>query len=165
MVVVVVVVVVVDLDGDGDVEVDATFDATGRSERGGDVDAPAGQLGQDAAGDGAAGSGGLLVGRHGRAQGVLTEEAHHMFVGETGIQRVARRSCELMKTPGGDVRAQGGIDLPTVQKYLNLWFTLSLDLFGGEVSSNAADAFAESLSRVASISLSTYGWQRIAPWP
>ena len=76
---------------------------------------------------------------------MLTEEAHHMFVGETGIQRVARRSCELMKTPGGDVRAQGGIDLPTVQKYLNLWFTLSLDLFGGEVSSNAADAFAAGL--------------------
>jgi benzoyl-CoA 2,3-dioxygenase component B len=55
---------------------------------------------------------------------------------------VVKRACELMKQPGGDVRAQGGIDLPTVQKYLNLWFTLSLDLFGGEVSSNAADAFA-----------------------
>ena len=73
---------------------------------------------------------------------MLTEEAHHMFVGETGVQRVAKRACELMKEPGGDVRAQGGIDLPTVQKYLNLWYTLSLDLFGGEVSSNAADAFA-----------------------
>ena len=65
-----------------------------------------------------------------------------MFVGETGVQRVVKRACELMKQPGGDVRAQGGIDLPTVQKYLNLWYTLSLDLFGGEVSSNAADAFA-----------------------
>ncbi len=65
-----------------------------------------------------------------------------MFVGETGVQRVAKRACELMKQPGGDVRAQGGIDLPTIQKYLNLWYTLSLDLFGGEVSSNAADAFA-----------------------
>jgi benzoyl-CoA 2,3-dioxygenase component B len=73
---------------------------------------------------------------------MLTEEAHHMFVGETGVQRVAKRACELMKQPGGDVRAQGGIDLPTIQKYLNLWYTLSLDLFGGEVSSNAADAFA-----------------------
>lgn len=73
---------------------------------------------------------------------MLTEEAHHMFVGETGVQRVVKRACELMKQPGGDVRAQGGIDLPTVQKYLNLWYTLSLDLFGGEVSSNAADAFA-----------------------
>lgn len=65
-----------------------------------------------------------------------------MFVGETGVQRVIKRACELMKEPGGDVRRQGGIDLPTVQKYLNLWYTLSLDLFGGEVSSNAADAFA-----------------------
>ncbi|MBE7449105.1 MAG: benzoyl-CoA 2,3-epoxidase subunit BoxB [Kofleriaceae bacterium] len=76
---------------------------------------------------------------------MLTEEAHHMFVGETGVQRIVKRACELMKQPGGDVRAQGGIDLPTVQKYLNLWYTLSLDLFGGEVSSNAADAFAAGL--------------------
>lgn len=65
-----------------------------------------------------------------------------MFVGETGVQRVIKRACELMKESGPDVRRHGGIDLPTVQKYLNLWYTLSLDLFGGEVSSNAADAFA-----------------------
>jgi len=76
---------------------------------------------------------------------MLTEEAHHMFVGETGVQRVVKRACELMKQAGGDVRAQGGIDLPTIQKYLNLWYTLSLDLFGGEISSNAADAFAASI--------------------
>ncbi len=76
---------------------------------------------------------------------MLTEEAHHMFVGETGVQRVVKRAAELMKQKGGDVRAQGGIDLPTIQKYLNLWYTLSLDLFGGEVSSNAADAFAAGL--------------------
>ena len=74
---------------------------------------------------------------------MLTEEAHHMFVGETGVGRVVQRSCELMKEdPNQDPRALGGIDLPTIQKYLNLWYTLSLDLFGGEVSSNAADAFA-----------------------
>jgi benzoyl-CoA 2,3-dioxygenase component B len=77
---------------------------------------------------------------------MLTEEAHHMFVGETGVQRIVKRACELMKSqPGGDVRAGGGIDLPTIQKYLNLWYSLSLDLFGGEVSSNAADAFAAGL--------------------
>lgn len=69
-----------------------------------------------------------------------------MFVGETGVQRVVKRACELTKQdPNGDVRAQGGVDLPTIQKYLNLWYTLSLDLFGGEVSSNAADAFAAGL--------------------
>src|SRR5215207_4066331 len=77
---------------------------------------------------------------------MLTEEAHHMFVGETGVQRVVKRACELMKQdPNQDARAQGGIDLPTIQKYLNLWYTLSLDLFGGEISSNAADAFASGL--------------------
>ncbi len=77
---------------------------------------------------------------------MLTEEAHHLFVGETGIRRVVKRSCELKKQdPNGDVRNQGGIDLPTVQKYLNLWFSLSLDLFGGEISSNAADAFASGI--------------------
>ena len=69
-----------------------------------------------------------------------------MFVGETGVGRIVKRACELMKAdPNGDVRAQGGVDLPTIQKYLNLWYTLSLDLFGGEVSSNAADAFAAGL--------------------
>ncbi|MEM9494320.1 MAG: benzoyl-CoA 2,3-epoxidase subunit BoxB, partial [Myxococcota bacterium] len=77
---------------------------------------------------------------------MLTEEAHHMFVGETGIQRVIDRACQLMKQDSNeDVRALGGIDLPTVQKYLNLWYTVSLDLFGGEISSNAADAFASGI--------------------
>ena len=66
-----------------------------------------------------------------------------MFVGETGVGRVVERTCELMKQdPNEDARAAGGVDLPTMQKYINLWYTLSLDLFGGEVSSNAADAFA-----------------------
>ena len=73
---------------------------------------------------------------------MLTEEAHHMFVGETGVGRVLQRSLELTRLdPNGDARAQGGIDLPTIQKYVNFWYTLSLDLFGGEVSSNAADFF------------------------
>jgi benzoyl-CoA 2,3-dioxygenase component B len=77
---------------------------------------------------------------------MITEEAHHMFVGETGVDRMVARSAELMKQdPNGDVRAQGGIDLPTIQKYINLWFTLSLDLFGGEISSNAAEFFASGL--------------------
>ncbi|MBI4511320.1 MAG: benzoyl-CoA 2,3-epoxidase subunit BoxB [Deltaproteobacteria bacterium] len=77
---------------------------------------------------------------------MLTEEAHHMFVGETGVDRILARTCELMtRDPNQDARAQGGVDLLTVQKYINLWFTLSIDLFGGEVSSNAADFFAAGL--------------------
>ncbi len=77
---------------------------------------------------------------------MLTEEAHHMFVGETGVERMVQRTAELMKLdPNGDARAQGGIDLRTIQKFLNLWFALSLDLFGGEISSNAASYFAAGL--------------------
>jgi benzoyl-CoA 2,3-epoxidase subunit B len=77
---------------------------------------------------------------------MLTEEAHHMFVGETGVERVVQRTAELMKLdPNGDARAQGGVPLDLVQKHLNLWFALSLDLFGGEISSNAASFFAAGL--------------------
>jgi benzoyl-CoA 2,3-dioxygenase component B len=77
---------------------------------------------------------------------MLTEEAHHMFVGETGVLRVIDRACDLMKQDKNeDVRAQGGVDLPTIQKYINRWFSVSLDLFGGEVSSNAASFFAGGL--------------------
>jgi benzoyl-CoA 2,3-dioxygenase component B len=77
---------------------------------------------------------------------MLTEEAHHMFVGETGVLRVVQRTCELMKRNANeDARAEGGLDLATLQRYINFWFTVSLDLFGGEISSNAASFFASSL--------------------
>lgn len=71
-----------------------------------------------------------------------------MFVGETGVGRTIERTCQVMKENGIDdpydtdkIRALGVIDLPTVQKKLNLHYTLSLDLFGQEVSTNAANAF------------------------
>ena len=74
---------------------------------------------------------------------MLTEEAHHMFVGETGIGRVVKRTLEVMKELGTDdpdrIRAAGAVDLPpTMQKYLNFWCSSSLDLFGSEISSNSA---------------------------
>lgn len=79
---------------------------------------------------------------------MLTEEAHHMFVGETGVGRTVQRTCEAMKQAGVSdpydiekVRSLGVIDLPTIQKKLNLHYTLSLDLFGSEVSTNAANAY------------------------
>src|SRR4051812_36296486 len=79
---------------------------------------------------------------------MLTEEAHHMFVGETGVTRIVQRTCEVMKQAGVDdpseiekVRKLGVIDLPTIQKKLNLHCSLSLDLFGNEISTNAANAF------------------------
>ncbi len=79
-------------------------------------------------------------------QFMLTEEAHHLFVGETGVGRVVRRTAELMRqAPGGDVRHSGGIPLDILQRYINFWFSYSLDLFGGEISSNSADFFAAGL--------------------
>jgi benzoyl-CoA 2,3-dioxygenase component B len=75
-----------------------------------------------------------------------------MFVGETGIGRIVQRTCEAMKAAGLDqasnteeVRALGVIDLPTIQKKLNLHYSLSLDLFGSEVSTNAANSFNASV--------------------
>jgi benzoyl-CoA 2,3-dioxygenase component B len=80
---------------------------------------------------------------------MLTEEAHHMFVGDTGIQRVVRRTLEVMDDLRTDdpeaVRRAGAIDLPTVQRYLNFWCSSSLDLFGADTSSNAAAYFANGL--------------------
>jgi benzoyl-CoA 2,3-dioxygenase component B len=79
---------------------------------------------------------------------MLTEEAHHMFVGETGVGRIVRRTCDAMKAADisdpyavDKIRALGVIDLPTLQRKLNLHYSLSLDLFGSEVSTNAANAF------------------------
>ena len=79
---------------------------------------------------------------------MLTEEAHHMFVGETGVGRILQRTGEAMKQAGIEdvhaidkVRALGVIDLPTMQKKLNLHYSLSLDLFGSEVSTNAANSY------------------------
>jgi benzoyl-CoA 2,3-dioxygenase component B len=80
---------------------------------------------------------------------MLTEEAHHMFVGETGISRVVKRTLEVMQELGSDdpakIRAAGAIDLPTVQRYLNFWCSSSLDLFGSEISSNSAVNFASGM--------------------
>ncbi|MEQ9643106.1 MAG: benzoyl-CoA 2,3-epoxidase subunit BoxB [Alphaproteobacteria bacterium] len=75
-------------------------------------------------------------------QFMLTEEAHHMFVGETGVSRVVQRACEIMREhKTDDVRKFGAVDLPTLQKYLNFHFSVSTDLFGSELSSNAATYF------------------------
>ncbi|MEM9193636.1 MAG: benzoyl-CoA 2,3-epoxidase subunit BoxB [Myxococcota bacterium] len=77
---------------------------------------------------------------------MLTEEAFHLFTGETGIDRIVQRSAEAtMADPNEDARAQGAIDLPTVQKWINFWFSSAVELFGGEISSNAADYFATGL--------------------
>ena len=82
-------------------------------------------------------------------QFMLTEEAHHMQVGESGITRMIQRTLEVMNELKTDsveaIRNAGVVDLQTIQRYINFWFSSSLDLFGSEISSNSATAFANGL--------------------
>jgi benzoyl-CoA 2,3-dioxygenase component B len=68
------------------------------------------------------------------------------------VQRVIERTCQVMRENGIEdpydierIRALGVIDLPTIQKKANLHFSLTLDLFGSEVSTNAANAYNSGL--------------------
>jgi benzoyl-CoA 2,3-dioxygenase component B len=79
-------------------------------------------------------------------QFMLKEEAHHMFVGVTGVQRTVERTAQLMaehKTK--DILAYGGIPLDIIQRYLNFQYSVSLDLFGSEQSTNAGNYYSAGL--------------------
>jgi benzoyl-CoA 2,3-dioxygenase component B len=77
---------------------------------------------------------------------MLKEEAHHMFVGAAGVGRVVQRTVELMQEHDtDDIGPHGGIDVATLQRYLNLHCSVSLDLFGAETSTNAANYYAAGL--------------------
>jgi benzoyl-CoA 2,3-dioxygenase component B len=80
---------------------------------------------------------------------MLTEEAHHMFVGESGVGRIIQRTCEVMSqhkvSDPTQVRAHGVIDLPTLQRYVNFHSSVTMDLFGSDVSSNAATFYTTGL--------------------
>ncbi|MGI5200088.1 benzoyl-CoA 2,3-epoxidase subunit BoxB [Spirillospora sp. CA-108201] len=77
---------------------------------------------------------------------MLKEEAHHMMVGTTGIDRVVERTVQLMREHDtDDVAPHGGISLDVVQKYLNFHYSVSLDLFGSETSSNVANYYTAGL--------------------
>ena len=77
---------------------------------------------------------------------MLKEESYHMYVGETGITRVVQRTAEAMRAnPGTNPRSLGVIDLETLQRYLNFHHTVTLDLFGAEMSTNSANNFTAGL--------------------
>jgi benzoyl-CoA 2,3-dioxygenase component B len=80
---------------------------------------------------------------------MLTEEAHHMFVGESGVSRTIQRTVDMMNELKTDdpalLRAAGVIDLPTIQRYLNFHFSVTIDLFGADQSSNAASFYTSGL--------------------
>src|SRR5580698_8635761 len=80
------------------------------------------------------------------AEFMLKEEAHHMFVGTTGVDRVVERAAQLMREHDtGDIARHGGIPLGVIQKYLNFHYSVSLDLFGGETSTNVANYYTAGL--------------------
>lgn len=80
---------------------------------------------------------------------MLTEEAHHMFIGESGISRILQRTCQVMNGLKTDdpkaLREHGVIDLPTIQRYLNFHYSVTIDLFGADESSNAAMFYSSGL--------------------
>ncbi|MEO9138656.1 MAG: benzoyl-CoA 2,3-epoxidase subunit BoxB, partial [Jatrophihabitans sp.] len=77
---------------------------------------------------------------------MLKEEAHHMMVGTTGIDRVVERTAQLMvEHETDDVSAHGAISLDVIQKYINFHYSVSLDLFGGETSTNVANYYTAGL--------------------
>jgi benzoyl-CoA 2,3-dioxygenase component B len=77
---------------------------------------------------------------------MLKEEAHHMFVGTTGVTRTVERTAELMREHGDkDIFGCGGIPLSVIQKYLNFQFSVSMDLFGSEQSTNAGNYYSAGL--------------------
>src|SRR5680860_853012 len=77
---------------------------------------------------------------------MLKEEAHHMFVGTTGVQRIVERTAQLMKEHGtDDILEHGGIPLDVIQKYLNFQYSVSMDLFGSEQSTNAGNYYSSGL--------------------
>ncbi|HSO50593.1 MAG TPA: benzoyl-CoA 2,3-epoxidase subunit BoxB, partial [Acidimicrobiia bacterium] len=79
---------------------------------------------------------------------MLAEEAHHMFVGYTGVMRIVEATAKVMAQAGvtdpydvESVHSLGVIDLPAIQRKVNLHYSLTLDLFGSEESTNAANFF------------------------
>ena len=73
---------------------------------------------------------------------MIKEEAHHMFVGDSGVSRIVQRTCEVMgENPTADPHTLGVIDLETIQRHINFHHSVTLDLFGAEVSTNAANTF------------------------
>jgi benzoyl-CoA 2,3-dioxygenase component B len=80
---------------------------------------------------------------------MLKEEAHHMMVGTTGVDRVVERTAQVMLEKDTDdldeLCAAGVVPLDVIQKYLNFHFSVSLDLFGGETSTNVANYYTAGL--------------------
>jgi benzoyl-CoA 2,3-dioxygenase component B len=61
------------------------------------------------------------------------------------VQRTAQVMNELKTDDASRIRAAGVIDLPTIQRYLNFHYSVTIDLFGADHSSNAATFYSSGL--------------------
>ena len=62
------------------------------------------------------------------------------------LTRVVQRTADaLRESPDADPRTLGVIDPATFQKYLNFHYSVTLDLFGAEVSTNSANWYSMGL--------------------
>jgi benzoyl-CoA 2,3-dioxygenase component B len=65
------------------------------------------------------------------------------------VARVLQRTCEVMReqnlTDPSQVRGEGVVDLETLQRFVNFHYSVTLDLFGSEISSNAASYYTGGL--------------------
>jgi benzoyl-CoA 2,3-dioxygenase component B len=77
---------------------------------------------------------------------MLKEEAHHMMVGTTGVDRIVERTAQVMvEQDSDDVGGAGVIPIDVIQRYLNFHYSVSLDLFGGDTSTNVANYYTAGL--------------------
>ena len=80
---------------------------------------------------------------------MLTEEAHHMFVGESGVSRVIARTAAVMNAlETDDAQAIARLVRSTwapSSVYLNFHYSVTIDLFGADQSSNAAIFYSSGL--------------------
>ncbi len=87
--------------------------------------------------------------RDGKYQLKMLAESGFDPLSRTCRGRVIKRALEVMDEHKTDdpavVRRAGAIDLPTIQKYINFWFSSAQDLFGSDQSTNAANYFANGL--------------------
>ena len=77
---------------------------------------------------------------HAQGRGAPHVRRHHRRRPGGGADRELMREHDT-----DDVAALGGIPLAVIQKYLNFHYSVSLDLFGGETSTNVANYFTAGL--------------------
>jgi len=74
---------------------------------------------------------------------MLMEEPFHLSIGTHGLERIIRRTMQLMQLHDTeDIFPFGGIPCYVIQKYLNFWAPKVFDLFGSDESQRSRELFS-----------------------